>query len=206
MKAAILVTCVCLLQSIHSEDSLNKLALKLGEVERHQRIENFKNELARTRSSTSATTLRQKIKMLEKMRGEYYAKIRCVDSWIGVFYHGELAVKGGPDFGSGYVTVVSVVDNGNVIVRMADDELAWLEGYPTNSLVDEKQFRPEGLFICSGTKSYKSVIGAKKTVYLLKVFHMPEEVPPTPKPMKAVAPLEKPQDEPIPPPPPDVGQ
>ena len=49
-----------------------------------------------------------------------------------------------------------------------DQQFFWLKGVSTKELVDGKQFLPSGYFVVTGTKTYKTVLGAARTVNMVE--------------------------------------
>jgi hypothetical protein len=71
--------------------------------------------------------------------------------------------------------VVQVVDSENVILS-SNGILLWLSGVDTRNLTDDSRLRLNKPCRAVGTRSYESILGAKKTVLHLEVIDLPSEV------------------------------
>lgn len=63
--------------------------------------------------------------------------------------------------------IQTVVDKSNAIVKTGNSYL-WLE-IPTTGMVDGKRFTFNGLMEVTGTRTYKTVIGGSKTIFVLRI-------------------------------------
>lgn len=71
------------------------------------------------------------------------------------------------EYGSlGDVQIVQIVDTNNMLVRIGEDELVWLEGIDTSGLVDDHDFTLTTNLQITGTKQYNTAMGATKTVFV----------------------------------------
>jgi hypothetical protein len=66
--------------------------------------------------------------------------------------------------------VADVVDDKNMILALGTKHRIWLEGYPTDGMVDDRAVRVVDYVEIKGTKSYDTVLGAKTTVWIVKLL------------------------------------
>jgi|GEM_PF-3631789 len=71
--------------------------------------------------------------------------------------------------------VLQVLDKQSVLVTHVDGyfkelngETFWLEGLDTRNMPDGRTYSFDGIFECQGTRTYKSALGATRTVFVLR--------------------------------------
>lgn len=87
----------------------------------------------------------------------------------------------GPDFATGNTgcidrwetEVQQVVDEKNAILRV-DKSMLWLEDFDTSDLADGQKVRLLGFVKITGTKSYETVAGSSKTLFVVKFLNEQE--------------------------------
>lgn len=73
-----------------------------------------------------------------------------------------------------HTTVTSIVDATNSIVRIGQDTI-WIADFPTDLMSDDLSIRIVDPVKFSGTRSYSTIGGSKKTVRVLKVLTLEEQ-------------------------------
>lgn len=98
--------------------------------------------------------------LLEKAKAEKYPKtnFEAVDV-IGEGMFGRLTFK-----------LVQIVDDENSIVETTNGETLWLASYPTKGMADEHRYALD--VAVSETKQYRTVLGATKTVMVIRPFSL----------------------------------
>lgn len=60
--------------------------------------------------------------------------------------------------------VLDIIDAKNCLLQLGRETTIWLEEFPTDGLVDDQKVRLVGQLRCTGTKSYPTAIGGKRSV------------------------------------------
>jgi hypothetical protein len=66
--------------------------------------------------------------------------------------------------------IISIIDKENCLVQHGKNGPFWLTGYPTEGLADDDEFRLIDPVRMEETRTYESVIGAKKTVKCMRML------------------------------------
>lgn len=154
--------------------TLMKLILKRGEDERQKRVSEIKTRIAQEpvvyrdvpvgarhfKSVVVPSAIHEKeLAILEEQKGKYIPTLALREGSIGVIS------------GNGFqrTKVTQIIDDSNMLCQIFDDTV-WVTGN-TAGLVDGNGVFLKGLYRCTGTKQYRTILGASRTIYQIEEFN-----------------------------------